>query len=233
MAHVIRFDLNEKLYLRDPQETALGRNILQQSINLIHEIGFEAFTFKKLAKIIASTEASIYRYFENKHTLLVYLVSWYWEWTHYLIDRNTLNILNPIEKLTIALQQIVDASIENATIDYINEEKLHHIVIDEGAKAYHTKSIDQENNSGYFLSYKLLAEKLTAIILEIKPNFLYPRALASNLLEMHNNQVYFANHLPRLTDIKSNNKIQEQVYDMLTYFTFQLLHIEQEKNNLT
>ena len=78
--------LNDKLYLRDPQATKLGRRIIQHSILLIDEIGIEDFTFKKLAQRISSTEASIYRYFENKHLLLVYLLCWYWEWMKFQID---------------------------------------------------------------------------------------------------------------------------------------------------
>ena len=73
----IKITLNEGLYLREPQDSLLGRKIIEQSILLIDEIGFESFTFKKLAAAIQSTEASIYRYFVNKHFLLLYLVSWY------------------------------------------------------------------------------------------------------------------------------------------------------------
>ena len=83
MAIRIQMQLNEKLYLRDPQDTKLGRKIIRHSILLIDEIGFEQFNFKKLAERIESTEASVYRYFENKHLLLVYLLCWYWEWTKF------------------------------------------------------------------------------------------------------------------------------------------------------
>ena len=64
----IKFKLNESLYNRDPQDTDLGRKIIKHSIELMDEIGFEAFTFKKLAHRISSTEKSVYRYFENKHS---------------------------------------------------------------------------------------------------------------------------------------------------------------------
>ena len=49
--------LNEKLYLRNPEESELGKKILHHSIVLIEQIGFEAFTFKKLALEIGTTEA--------------------------------------------------------------------------------------------------------------------------------------------------------------------------------
>ena len=66
---IFHFKLSEKLFLRDPQETELGRNIIRLSIKMMDEIGFEEFTFKKLAVKIKSTEASVYRYFDNKHKL--------------------------------------------------------------------------------------------------------------------------------------------------------------------
>ena len=55
----IKISLNEGLYLRDPQDSDLGRNIIKYSIILIDEFGIESFTFKKLAIKINSTEASI------------------------------------------------------------------------------------------------------------------------------------------------------------------------------
>jgi hypothetical protein len=42
------FKLNDHLYLRDPQHTPLGQNIVRVSIEMIDRLGFEQFTFKKL-----------------------------------------------------------------------------------------------------------------------------------------------------------------------------------------
>ena len=81
----IKLSLNHRSYLREPEATELGRKIITESITLIDALGFEQFTFKKLAAEIGSTEASVYRYFENKHKLLVYLVSWYWAWLDYRV----------------------------------------------------------------------------------------------------------------------------------------------------
>jgi AcrR family transcriptional regulator len=75
-----KIQINDKIYVKDPETSDLGRKILEQSIILIDEIGFDNFTFKKLGEKIGSNESSIYRYFENKHKLLVYLSSWYWSW---------------------------------------------------------------------------------------------------------------------------------------------------------
>lgn len=228
MAITIQMKLNEKLYLRDPQDTKLGRKIIQHSILLIDEVGFEAFTFKKLAEQIGSTEASVYRYFENKHLLLVYLLCWYWEWMKFRIDYNTMNIQEPKKKLQIAISAIVDTTRRNTSIEFVDEDVLHRIVVAEAAKAYHTKEIDKENKHGFFLTYKALAKKISSIIKEIDPSYPYPRALASTLLEMANNHIYFALHLPSLTDISVEEGNLSQVEKLLEDFAFGLLHMGAE-----
>ena len=223
MAIRLQIELNEKLYLRDPLDTKLGRNIIQHSILLIDEIGFEQFTFKKLAERIQSTEASIYRYFENKHILLVYLLCWYWEWMKFQIEFSTNNIANPERKLKIAIAAIVNTSKRNATIDFVDEDVLHRVVVAEGVKGYHTKEVDQENKEGFFLTYKELAEKIAGFIMEINPEFPYPRALASTLLEMAKDQTYFSQHLPRLTDVKVKEDDLSEVEQLLWDFATGLI----------
>ena len=215
--------LNNGLYLKEPQHSKLGRNIIQNSILLIDEFGFESFTFKKLAEKIKSTEASIYRYFENKHLLLLFLVNWYWEWVSYLIYFNTINIDDSRKKLRIIIHSFVSASKDNPSVDYVNESILHNIVISEGGKAYHTKNVDDENSKGFFSSYKKLATTVSQVISEVNPNFKYPFTLATNLFEMSNNHIYFAKHLPRLTDISVKEDDVEEVEKMLNYFVDRLL----------
>lgn len=231
MAITIQMKLNERLYLRDPQATKLGRKIIQYSIILIDEIGFEDFTFKKLAQRIGSTEASVYRYFENKHVLLVYLLCWYWEWMKFRIDFNTMNIEDPRQKLRIALSVIVDTTRRNTSIDFVDEDILHRIVVAESTKGYHTKQVDEENKQGFFLTYKSLSKKIAGFITEINPGFKYPHALASTLLEMANNHIYFALHLPSLTDIDIKDGDLSQVEQLLIDFSFSLLGVEETERD--
>lgn len=223
MAIRLQIQLTEKLYLRDPQETRLGRNIIQYSIELIDELGFERFTFKKLAERIQSTEASIYRYFENKHLLLIYIVSWYWEWTRYQIEFNTHNVESAEQKLRIAIAVLVNTVKRNATIDFVDEDRLFRVVVIEGIKAYHSKEVDRENKTGFFTTYKTLSELIASFIASINPQFAYPRSLASTLLEMAKDHIYFAEHLPRLTDVRIHNDDLSEVEQLLLDFAFGLV----------
>ena len=216
----IQIQLNANLYIRDPQETKLGKKIIEHSILLIDKLGFEKFTFKKLAAHIQSTEASIYRYFKNKHKLLIYLVGWYWEWLKFQIDYNTMNIDTPDKKLRIALSVLVESSQKNPAIEYVDENLLHSIVVSESSKAYHTKSVDKENQEGYFSSYKSLCACISTILLERNPQYPYPHALASSLIEMANNNIYFAQHIPSLTDVRIHEGNLEDIKLLLEHFAF-------------
>lgn len=211
------------LYQRDPLQTSLGRNILKHSVLLIDKIGFEAFTFKKLAQFMGSNETSLYRYFENKHLLLLYLVVWYWNWVSYLIDYNTHNIDDPNKKLCIIIDNLIEASRENQEVEFVNERILHHIIVEESSKAYHTKSVDNENKDGFFLSYKDLIQKIADVILEIDPKFPYPHSFGSNLFEMANNQIFFAQHLPSLTDIEVKGEDFKQVKKLMMFYVNRVL----------
>jgi len=223
MGFKIQIQVNEHLYLRDPQDSKLGRNILQHGICLLDELGLEEFTFKKLAHRIESTEASIYRYFENKHKFLVYLLCWYWERVRYRISYATTNINDPEQKLRIALSSIVESSKADPAVEYIDENILFRIVLAEGPKTYHTKWVDEENKKGFFAVYKALAADLAAIILEIQPEFEYPKSLASTLLEMANFHIYAAKHLPSLTEVRTHNEDLAHVKKMLDFFAFGLI----------
>jgi len=197
----ISIPVNQGVYLKDPNSSELGRRIITGSIDLIDEIGFEGFTFKKLAQHIGTTEASVYRYFESKHRLLLYLTSWFWGWLEYQLVFRLANIESPWERLERAIHILTSPVEEDLTLDHINEVKLYNIVTAESSKAYLTKLVDEENKEGLFAGYKALVARISEIITEINPDYRYPRMLISTVIEGAHHQRFFAQHLPRLTDI--------------------------------
>lgn len=219
----VQIRVNERIYLRDPEQTDLGRRIIESAIKLIESIGFEQFTFKKLASDIKSTEASIYRYFENKHKLLTYLVSWYWAWLEYQVEFQTHNIDDPRKQLMIALRILSDDITYDPQFSHVDESLLHKIVVAESSKSYLTKEVDAANREGYFLSYKSLCNKIADIVVAIKPTFRFPRALASTMIEASYQQKYFSQHLPSLTEINVPEHGEREVRDFLEYTIFGLL----------
>lgn len=219
----LQIQLNSALYLRDPQLSDLGQKIVQESIFLIDSIGFESFTFKKLSIQISSTEASIYRYFENKHRLLVYLISWYWNYVEYKITFETHNISDPEKKLKIAIRLITNKHEDDDSFPGISESVLQQIVINESDKTYLTKNVDKINKEGVFKGYKSLCETIASYMEEINPHFKFPKSLTSTCLEAAHQQLFFAEHLPRLSDVKKENDIYEQNYQFLTTIIFNSL----------
>lgn len=201
----LQIKMNEALSLRNPEETELGKKIIQHSILLIHAEGFEAFTFKKLAKAIHSTEASVYRYFENKHRLLIYILAWHWSWLEYQISIQTNNITDPILKLKKVIALLTTRVEDDENTNHINERLLHQIVISEGSKAYLTKQVGDDNKHQFFKPYKDLCASIGTIILEYNPNYRFPKSLATTIIEMAHFQTYFMNNLPLLTDFEKNN----------------------------
>ena len=200
MLPILRLDLNQQLYLRDPQATALGRRVLAQSVHLLEEIGFEAFTFKKLALALSSTEASIYRYFENKHRLLTYLVSWHWAWLRFRVQYSLHNVADPCQRLHYALTAVCEAGVDDPATPDFDEAALYRVVVAEASKAYLTKEVDADNQAGLFREYKQLVADLVAVVQAVNPAYPHSHALVSTLLEAARNQFFFARHLPSLTD---------------------------------
>ena len=201
----ISIKVNEKIYLKDPDSSELGRNIVNQSIAMIHEMGLESFTFKKLASHLNTTESTIYRYFENKHKLLLYLMSWYWGWLEYELVLSTVNIGNPEEKLSISIDIICDPLKSNIEHEHISLQQLYEIVIEESPKIFLTKDVDAENAYGFFSNHKRIHDRLIQNIMEINQHFKASKTLASVILDTANQQRFLCMHFPNLTDIQKNN----------------------------
>jgi len=221
----ILIEVNESIYIRNPLETALGKKIIGQSILLMDETGFEDFNFRKLALSIGSTEASVYRYFENKYMLLAYLVAWYWDYMHFLILMETRNIEKAKERLKISITTLVNSLKNPSTPSYIDQPKLHAIVVENAAKVYHTKKVDDLNKIGFYLNYKKLVKTLADNITEIDIKYKYPRALATSIIEQSLNYEYYIAHLPTLTDHTTHSKTDAhtETLEMVWYMVNRLL----------
>ena len=196
----IKIQLNEKLYVKDPETSPLGKKIIKNSIVLINEIGFEEFTFKKLGEKISSNESSIYRYFESKHKLLLYLSSWYWGWIEYKLAFATTNIDNPMERLKRGIAVVTQKIEDDASTLHVNESILNKIIIQEFTKTLLTKEVDEENKEGFFLVYKRVINRIIEMIYDVDPNYGYAKSLASSVVEGALHQHFLKDHLKTITN---------------------------------
>lgn len=218
----LSFKVNEHIYLRDPESSELGKQIVKNAIDLIYELGFEHFTFKKLATKMSTTEASIYRYFENKHRLLLYILNWYWSYMEFLVDFTIQNIQDPKEKLTKIISLFTKTLPESVgQLDY-NKSYLNQIVLSESSKVYLIKEVKEINSFQVFKPYKDLCNKISEVMLNLNPSYNFSRSLSSTLIETAHSQQYFSKNLPRLTDV-SNEKEEEFVFNFLSQLVFSAL----------
>lgn len=202
MEFELNIKMNHKLFLRDPQSSALGKSIVSEAVVLIDQLGFEEFTFKKLAKAINTTEAGVYRFFENKHKLLLYLLAWYWSYMEYKISFCIQNIKDPEQKIKIIIGLLVDPEKSHITSKVVDEIKLNRIIVAEGSKSYLTKRVAEENRDKLFKPYKDICALFAKIILEYDAKCMYPQSLASTIIETSHIHKFYSFNLPSLSNIK-------------------------------
>lgn len=196
----LTFRVNSSLYLKDPDTSEIGKSIVKNAIDLMYDIGYENFTFRKLSQHINSTEATIYRYFANKHKLLLYILNWYWSYLFYLSQINLKGEIDPLEKLRFLLRLITNnEAVDNGEVPY-DLHKLYETVVSESSKVYLVKEVDEINKEQVFKPYKELCSLIAQIILECKPGYPYPKSLSSTITETAHDQQFFSMHLPKLTD---------------------------------
>jgi AcrR family transcriptional regulator len=202
----IKFKVNENIFIKDPDNSEIGRQIVKSAIDLIYDLGFEAFTFKKLAIEINSTEATIYRYFENKHRILLYILNWYWSFLEYLVMFQLQNLTDSKSKLESIVHLLTHELPESSGILDYNKKYLNQIVITESSKVYLVKDVSEINKNQVFKPYKELCGTIAKVITEYDSKYKFPHSLSSTLIESAHDQQYFSIYLPKLTNATNENR---------------------------
>jgi len=188
------------IFLKDPERSELGKRILKEGVSLIDKIGFEAFTFKKLGERIQSNESSIYRYFENKHKLLLYISSWYWSWIEFRLIFEIANLEDPNHRLTKAIILLTEDTSLELLDDHIKESTLKHIIISNFVKTFNMNEVNHENNEDFIKTYKRVILLIAEIIKEVNPNYSYPENLSCSIVEGSLHQHFLKQHFKNITN---------------------------------
>ena len=220
----LQLQIPTQLYLKDPNSSAVGRRILEHGIQLMDELGFEAFTLRKLAERIGCTEATIYRYFRSKHRLLLYLTSWYWAWMEYRLLVATSGTAPARDRLRLALRALTQPIHADDVTPHIDEGALYRVVVAESSKSYLSRHVDEENREGLFRSYKRLCRRVADLITEVSPRYAFPVALVSTVVESSHMQKYFAEHLPSLTEV-TRAEVDSSTTAFLTEMVFRAIGV--------
>jgi AcrR family transcriptional regulator len=216
----VKLQLNDSLCVKDPTSTEVGENILRESVNLIHEIGLEAFTFKKLSLSTGSTEATIYRYFSNKHQLLMYLSSWYWNFLEWKIAFSTSNSQTPQQALEQCIQVLVAPTKGERFNRLFDDTKLQEIVTLESTKAFVAKGLSKAEKKKYYSSYLQLIARIEQIIQEAHPKHTNATALATTILETVHYQHFLQHALPEIAITDKTGKSLSELLHQLLFTTF-------------
>jgi AcrR family transcriptional regulator len=208
MEFQVTFKVNEKIYVKNPESSEIGRNIVKTGVDLICKLGFEHFTFKKLATEMETTEATIYRYFENKHRLLLYILNWYWSYLEFLVVFKLQNVKDTGVQMKTIIQLLTHELPDTTGRLEYNKRNLNQIVIAESSKAYLVKEVGEINKDQVFKPYKDLCAKIADVIRAHCPSYKFPRSLASTLIETAHNQQFFSAHLPRLSDATQKDQAE-------------------------
>lgn len=214
-----KIEVPKGIYIKDPETSDLGKRIVGKGIELMSDIGFEQFNFKKLGANIGSNESSIYRYFESKHHLLMYLTSWYWVWIEYQLVLETYALKQSEEKLLKSVEIVTRTTKEDSNFSHINEVLLNQIIINENSKAYLTHEVDHENEGGFFMPYKRVVKRLAEIITEHNNSYKHPLSLANTVIEGALQQHFFKQHFKTIT----NCTVKHTVTDFYTDLVLKLL----------
>lgn len=204
----VSFRINEKLYLKDPEKSELGKAIVKNAIDLVYKLGYEDFTFKKLAIHISTTEATVYRYFANKNQLLLYILNWYWTYLEYLISIKLESVQDAHRQLEYIIELLTHELPESSGILDYNKKYLNGIAITESRKAYFVKDVKEINEHEAFRPLKDLCHSIAKIISAFNPDYPHPHSLSTTIIETAQDQQFFATYLPRLTDVKEHDHVE-------------------------
>lgn len=200
---LLTIKVSKGLYLRDPQESELGRRIIGEGVKLLDKLGFEGFTFKKLGTRIGSPEASIYRYFKNKRQFLQYITALYWGWIKFRIDMILRFHKGRKERIEALLSVLTEIGTDDPATPFVDEKLLCRVVMSQSKKVFPINKAEQEG--GCTKEYRVLLRSIGDIILSINPKFKFPLALSSTLLSAAHEQIQYSTHFTSLTELKGRN----------------------------
>lgn len=189
------------LSLKDPEATELGRSILVDGLALMDELGLEAFTFKKLAAHLGSTEVSLYKYFPNKQRLLQYYFQLYWIWLRQVCGRRAELAKDPREGLEQVIATICGVWPKDIPSVHLDPRSLRSLVINEGMKSYLHKNVDDDNARRLFAPYKELSAFVAELMVACRKDVPMPRSFATTVIEMAHSLPFAMEHLPSLTEL--------------------------------
>ncbi len=214
----LRLEVPAELFIKDPFSSELGAKIVEAAIQLINKIGYEDFTFKKLALSCKTTEATIYRYFHSKQQLLAYLCALYWSYTTLIIELEGEKLNSNSKKQLGSLLQILSNNVELKSLsNTLLIEELFRLVIKQWPKVNH---LDGEQNTylnDAVNAYKKVTQLFANVLHTIQPKLRYSLVYADTIvMAIHNYALNSCREKEFTIDKKSFSKEIQKFSEQLT-----------------
>lgn len=222
----MHFRPDHALFLKDPESSELGRSILEKGLALMSRLGLEAFTFKKLAAEIGSTEVSLYKYFPNKQRLLQYYYQLYWLWLRQLCGRLAEKASTPREAVVTTLEAISGIWPKDIPALQLDPALLRQLIIDEGMKSYLHKHVDEDNAQRLFAPYKALSAFVAELLVAVRKDVPMPRSFATTMIDLAHSLPFAIEHLPSLTELSRRRGLKPMARYLVQRTMLYLDHAE-------
>ncbi len=216
MAHY-HIELDPSLSLRDTS-SPMGRRILSEGLDLMVELGLEAFTFKKLAEHMGITEVTVYHYFANKQRMLQYYFQLYWMWLRTHCEQDSSSLKDARARLHDDIKALCGVWPKNTLAAQLDPSVLRTLMINEGSKSFTHKNVDADNELKLFKPYKDLCAHVASELRACSPRLRSSRSFATTLVEMAHSLEFAMLHLPALTEL-SVKKDRKQLAGFLSDMT--------------
>jgi AcrR family transcriptional regulator len=203
------------LYLKDPESTDVGRALLAHGLDLMLELGLEAFTFRKLAQRVGTTEVTVYKYFANKQRLLKYYYQLYRLWLRQVGAQEVERSSEPREVLAHVVEVLCGVWPGTLPPLQLDPSGLRKLVIAEGMKSYLHKNVDDDNARRLFHPYKELSAFVAARLVACRTDVPWPRSFATTVIEMAHSLPFLMEHLPSLTELSSRKDLKQLAQHLL------------------
>lgn len=203
------------LSLKDPMGSAVGRSLLEHGLELMLELGYEAFTFRKLAERSGTTEVTVYKYFANKQRLLQYFYQLYWLWLRQLGAQQMERHIEPRKALSGIVEALCGVWPRSLPELQLDPKALRRLVIAEGMKSYLHKQVDEDNARRLFQPYKALSAFVAERLVACRADLPWPRSFATTVIEMAHSLPFAMEHLPSLTELSSRKDLKHLAQHLL------------------
>lgn len=188
-------------FLKDPDSSETGREIIRHGASMMASHGVESFTFRKLAAQAGITEATVYRYFSNKHQMLMYLLNRYWNALEYRAMQETVHINDPLERLG-RLAELLTVPVASTAADHAMAADLYSIAMSESIKVHLGTETGSDWQKGMLNGYARITGLVAETLKVARPLYPYPHAWAATFVDSAMQQQFLLRHLPDLTEIE-------------------------------